>query len=237
MVPVGSLSLPTKADYRVGGRAPKMVAPIDREPKPTPARQAANPAGETFCQEKKAVKPVFNEDELRGGVAGLARRISADWCNSADGDRRPLVVVGVLTGCVIMLADLVRQLEMPMRIGFVRASSYRGKTTHPGSVIVRRDMLPDICGQDVLIVDDIFDTGQTLRKLTTQLTELGPRSIKSAVLLRKRGRRKVDLNPDYVGLETPDQFVVGYGLDYNDMYRNLPYLAALEPHELDEGTG
>jgi hypoxanthine phosphoribosyltransferase len=96
-------------------------------------------------------------------------------------------------------------------------------------------LIPDIFGRDVLLVDDIFDTGHTLLEVISLLDELGPKSIRSAVLLRKHGRQEVDVQPDFVAFEIPDQFVVGYGLDYRDAYRNLPYVAALEPEDLGEG--
>ena len=97
-------------------------------------------------------------------------------------------------------------------------------------------MMPDIAGRDVLLVDDIFDTGHTLFEVIAELDQFDPRSIRSAVLLLKRGRQEVPFRPDYIGFEIPDEFVVGYGLDYRDAYRNLPYLAALEPQDIEGGT-
>ena len=94
--------------------------------------------------------------------------------------------------------------------------------------------MPDISGREVLLIDDIFDTGHTLDELITLMNDLGPATIRSAVLLRKRGRQEVDLEPDFVGFDIPNEFVVGYGLDYEDDYRNLPYVAALEPHEIEK---
>ena len=148
----------------------------------------------------------------------------------------PLTIIGVLTGSVVLLADLIRLLRMPLRVGVVQCRSYRGKTTTPGSLTVSSDLLPDVRGHRVVLVDDIFDTGQTLEQLLVQFDEMAPRSLQSAVLLRKRGRQRVAVQPDYVAFEIPDEFVVGYGLDYHDAYRNLPYVAALEAHEL-EGPG
>jgi len=176
------------------------------------------------------VQRIFDETEIRGGVTRLAAEISRDY-----GDKS-LTVVGVLTGCVVFLADLIRLLDMPIRIGWVRASSYRGNATAPGQLVVHHDMLPPIEGQEVLIVDDIYDTGHTLETLIEQMQPLSPSSVRSAVLFRKRGRQQVSREPNYVGLEIPDRFVVGYGLDYDDMYRNLPYLAALDADELG-GSG
>jgi hypoxanthine phosphoribosyltransferase len=137
-----------------------------------------------------------------------------------------------MTGSVVLLADLIRRLDMPLRVGVMQASSYRGATTTRGELTINLEMTPDIRDRDVLLVDDIFDTGHTLEKTIAKLWELRPTSIRSAVLLRKLGRQEVAATPDYVAFEIPDEFVVGYGLDYRDEYRNLPYLAALEPADL-----
>jgi hypoxanthine phosphoribosyltransferase len=169
------------------------------------------------------VKTLLSEDQLRDGVKRLAREVSDCY------DGRPLTIVGVLTGSLVVLADLIRHLEMPLRVGLVQARSYRGEVTRPGELSINADLLPDIRGRDVLLLDDIFDTGHTLRGLVAQLDKLGPKSVRIAVLLKKRGRQEVELVPDFIGFEIPGEFVVGYGLDYNDLYRNLPYLAALEP--------
>ncbi len=144
---------------------------------------------------------------------------------------RPLTVIAVMTGSIIFLADLIRKLDMPLRVGVIQARSYAG--TERGSLAVNADMLPDVAGRDVLVLDDIFDTGHTLREVLVFLDELGARSIRTAVLVLKQGKQLVSLRPDYVGFEIPDVFVVGYGLDYNDAYRNLPYLAALEPADIE----
>jgi hypoxanthine phosphoribosyltransferase len=172
---------------------------------------------------ENAVKTLLSEEQLREGVRRLAAEISTKYKG------RPLTIVGVLTGSLVVLADLIRHLDMPLRVGLVQARSYRGEATWPGELSINAAMLPDIKGRDVLLLDDIFDTGHTLRGLLAQLDKLGPQSVRIAVLLKKRGRQEVELTPDYVGFEIPDEFVVGYGLDYNDLYRNLPYLAALEP--------
>ena len=138
---------------------------------------------------------------------------------------RPLTVIAVMTGSIIFLADLIRKLDMPMRVGVIQARSYEG--TERGALSVNADMLPDVAGRDVLVVDDIFDTGQTLLEVLTFLDELSPRSVRSAVLVLKQGKQRVGLRPNYVGFEIPDVFVVGYGLDYNDEFRHLPFLAEL----------
>jgi len=144
---------------------------------------------------------------------------------------RPLTAIAVMTGSIIFLADLIRKLDMPLRVGVIQARSYLG--TQRGTLSVNADMLPEIAGRDVLVIDDIFDTGHTLVEVLSFLRELRPRSIRTAVLVLKKGKQAVELRPDYVGFEIPDVFVVGYGLDYNDAYRNLPYLAALEPSDIE----
>jgi hypoxanthine phosphoribosyltransferase len=127
----------------------------------------------------------------------------------------------------MFLADLVRQLDLPLRIGLLQASSYRGKNTSPGQLQVGPELVPDVRNRHVLLLDDILDTGKTLSHLVGHLNNLGTSSVRVAVLLRKRGRQEVPLEPDYCGFDIPDVFVVGYGLDFNDEYRHLPYVAML----------
>lgn len=175
------------------------------------------------------MKVLLTETQLRKGVAELAEKIGTEY------GKRPLTIIGVLTGSLMLLADLVRQLEMPLRVGVVQASSYRGSTTR-GALRINSDLMPDIQQREVLLIDDIFDTGHTLVEVTRLMREMGPESVRSAVLLRKLGRQEVDFQPDYVAFDIPDKFVVGYGLDYQDEYRNLPFVAYLEPDDLrDEG--
>lgn len=145
---------------------------------------------------------------------------------------RPLTIVAIMTGSLVVLADLSRQLTMPVRISLIQASSYRGGT-EAGQLWIRDDMMLDVSGRDVLILDDIFDTGKTLKAVVQCVLQMGPRSLASAVLLHKRGRQVVDMQPDFVAFHIPDEFVVGYGLDYQDLYRNLPFLAVLEPSEIN----
>ena len=132
---------------------------------------------------------------------------------------------------MVLLADMIRKLSMPLRVGVVQASSYRGATQR-GPLVINSDLMPDIANQDVLVLDDIFDTGNTLVELLALMDQLGPTSIRTAVLLRKLGQQEVDLQPDFVGFDIPNEFVVGYGLDYQDEFRNLPYVACLEPDDL-----
>lgn len=161
-------------------------------------------------------------DRIRERVVELARQIDRDYH-----DRRPITIVGVLTGSLMFLADLVRQLDFPLRIGLIQASSYRGATTTPGELVISADMALDVRGRHILLLDDILDTGQTLSHLVRHIHGLGCASLRTAVLLRKQGRQEVVIEPDYCGFDIPDAFVVGYGLDYNDEFRNLPSIAVL----------
>ena len=145
-----------------------------------------------------------------------------------------MTIIGVLTGSVVLLADVIRKLEMPLRVGVVQTSSYEG--TERGALTINAEMMLDITDRDVLLIDDIFDTGHTLTEVIDLMNGLGPASLKSAVLLCKTGRQEVDWRPDYVAFDIPDEFVVGYGLDFNDEYRNLPYLASLEPSDIASST-
>lgn len=177
------------------------------------------------------MQTLITAERIRERVAEVA----ADIARDAHG--RPLTIVGVLTGCLIFLADLVRQLDLPIRIHLVQASSYRGAATAPGELVLRLDTLPDLAGRNVLLVDDILDTGHTLDRMLAVLRGLGPASLRSAVLLCKQGRLQADVRADYVGFCIPDAFVVGYGLDYNDEYRHLPYIGVLGPEDTVPGHG
>ncbi|NUQ66138.1 MAG: hypoxanthine phosphoribosyltransferase [Pirellulales bacterium] len=178
------------------------------------------------------MKVLLTEDQLQQAIRRMAGEIAEHYRD------RPLTIVGVMIGSIVLLADLIRLLDMPLRVELVQARSYRRNSTRPGPLVLNLDLLSsDVRDRDVLLVDDIFDTGHTLWELVPQLDELGPASIRTAVLLRKQGRCEVPIQPDYVGFDIPDAFVVGYGLDYNDLYRNLPYVAALESGEIREETG
>lgn len=168
------------------------------------------------------MKILLSADDIQRRVAEMAGQIAADYRG------QPVTIVGVLTGCLIFLADLVRHLDLPLRIALVQASSYRGETTTAGTLRVQPELLPDLHGRHVLLLDDILDTGQTLVALREHLQGLGVASLRIGVLLRKVGRQQIALEPDYRGFDIPDAFVVGYGLDYNDEYRHLPYIAILD---------
>ncbi|MEX2317789.1 MAG: hypoxanthine phosphoribosyltransferase [Pirellulales bacterium] len=172
------------------------------------------------------MKTLLTKDQLHAGVVRMAGAITACY------ESRPLTVVGVLTGSVVVVADLIRLIDLPVRVGMIAASSYRGTATTPGQLVINDELMLDIAGRDVLLVDDIFDTGHTLVEVMEKMRSYGPASLRTAVLLKKKGRQEVDYKPDFVGFEIPNEFVVGYGLDYADMFRNLPDLAVLEPAEL-----
>ena len=155
--------------------------------------------------------------------------MAADIARVYEG--KPVTVVGILTGCLIFTADLIRRIDLPLRVAFVTASSYRGETTIPGRLEIRDELLPDLTGRHVLLLDDILDTGKTLTRVVSHLLDRGAESVKVGVLLRKIGRQEVPFEPDFVGFTIPDRFVVGYGLDFNDEHRHLPYIGVLAPGE------
>jgi hypoxanthine phosphoribosyltransferase len=180
------------------------------------------------------MKILLSKEDLHDGVTRIADEIAGAY------ESQQLTIVGVLTGSVVLLADLIRLIDLPMRVGVLQASSYRGATTTRGELVINSELMLDISGRDVLLVDDIFDTGHTLVQVMEKMRDFEPSSIRSAVLLRKQGRQEVDYAPDFIAFDIPDEFVVGYGLDYEDMYRNLPYLAALERADIEkhiEATG
>lgn len=170
------------------------------------------------------MKTLLDENQVRQGVERLASQIVDAY------GQRPVTIIAVMTGSIVLMADLIRLLTMPLRVGVVQASSYKG--TQRGKLTINAEMMPDIYNRDVLLVDDIFDTGHTLQEVVRLMHGLGPKSIKTAVLLTKQGRTEVSMRPDFTAFEIPDEFVVGYGLDYQDHYRNLREIVALEPADL-----
>jgi hypoxanthine phosphoribosyltransferase len=168
------------------------------------------------------MKVLITTEQIQARVVELSRQISRDYAG------RPITLLGVLNGSLMFLADLVRKLDLRSRIGFIQASSYRGATTTPRDLEVNAGLVPDIRGKHVLLLDDILDSGQTLVRLVDHMRGLEPASLKIAVMLRKSGRQQVPCEPDYCGFEIPDVFVVGYGMDYDDEYRQLPYVAELD---------
>lgn len=168
------------------------------------------------------MKRLFAEGEVRRRVNRMAREISRDFAG------REVLLVGVLKGAFIFLSDLSRRLAFPVKVDFIRLASYGGGTESSGKVRITKDLEISPRGRDVLVVDDIVDTGVTLEYLFRRLKARRPRSLKSVVLLDKPSRRKVPFRPDYAGFTIPDRFVVGYGLDFKEEYRNLRGIYVLE---------
>ena len=163
------------------------------------------------------LKVLVSEEELKAKVAELGAQISKDY------EGKNLVLVSILKGSVVFMADLMRAVSIPCSIDFMVVSSYGGgNTTSTGLVKIIKDL-------DVLIVEDILDTGITLSNLVPMLKMRNPNSVKICTILDKPSRRKADIAPDYEGFAVPDEFVVGYGLDYDEKYRNLPYIGVLKP--------
>ncbi len=179
------------------------------------------PPGSSQPIGRDAVRCLISEDEIRRAVSDLGRKVSDDYRD------QPLTILGVLTGSIMLVTDLIRQIELPLRLGLIQASSYRGTATSPGQLTVNTSLVPDVTDRDVLLVDDIFDTGRTIQGVVERLHDFRPRSIRVAVLLWKQSRTVVDFAPDYYCFAIPDEFVVGYGLDFNDEYRHLPYIGVL----------
>jgi hypoxanthine phosphoribosyltransferase len=171
------------------------------------------------------MQPLIPAEAIRARIDQMAGEIVRAY------DGRPVTAVGILTGCVVFLADLIRRIDLPLRVAFLTASSYRGTATSPGKLVIRDELLPDLTGRDVLLLDDILDSGKTLARVVAHLVDRGAASVKVGVLLRKIGRQEVPFEPDFVGFTIPDAFVVGYGLDYNDEYRHLPFIGVLPTGE------
>lgn len=166
-------------------------------------------------------RTLLSADEIQNRVAELAEEIAA------QSQGMDLVLVGALRGAFIFLADLVRKLSVPVAVDFLAASSYGSATDSSGDVRISLDLKASIRDRDVILVEDIVDTGYTLQALLRHLEAHHPRTLRSCALLSKPSRRIVSVEADWTGFEIPDEFVVGYGLDYSERYRDLPYLASL----------
>ncbi len=173
--------------------------------------------------EKDINKVLISEEELHAGIARIAAEIRRDY------EGKDLLLIGVLKGAVIFLSDLSREIALPLEMDFMAVSSYGDRTQSSGVVRILKDLDESIEGRNVLIVEDIIDSGLTLHYLLKTLQTRNPASLKVAVLLDKAERREIDVQIDYRAFDIPDEFVVGYGLDYKGLYRNLPYLAILKP--------
>jgi len=172
---------------------------------------------------REVERVLITEEQFARRVKTLARKIERDFHG------REMVVISLLSGTVMFLADLMRHLNLPMRLDFIGVSSY-GPGTESGDLVFTKELRIDVRGRDVLLVDDILDTGKTLSRVLPKLRALKPRRIKVCVLLDKPSRRVEKIKADYVGFAVPDFFVVGYGLDFAERYRNLPFVGVLHPH-------
>ena len=181
---------------------------------------ATTPPPEHLLEEVESV--LIGEMEIAARVRELAADIERDFVD------QDLLVVALLTGTVPFMADLIRHITLPLRLDFMGVSSY-GNNTAPGELVFTKELRLEALNRDVLLVDDILDTGKTLRAVIDKLNALEPRSLKTCVLLEKKSRRAEKITADYVGFEVPDAFVVGYGLDYAERYRNLPFIGILKP--------
>ena len=181
----------------------------------------ANPLLPEHLQ-KEVENVLIDEKQIAARVSELAADIERDFIE------RDLLVVALLTGTVPFLADLIRNITLPLRLDFMGVSSY-GNNTAPGELVFTKELKLEAKNRDVLIVDDILDTGKTLRAVMDKLDALQPRSLRTCVMLEKKSRRSENITADYVGFDVPDAFVVGYGLDYAEKYRNLPFIGVLKP--------
>ena len=177
---------------------------------------------------KDIEKILVTKEELNGLARKLGQQITKDYAG------KKLLVVGVLKGSVYFLTDLSRYIDLPCHIDFIQASSYGAGTESSGTVKIIKDIDDDLTGFDVLLVEDILDTGRTLKYIHDMLKTRNPDSIAVATLLDKPARRIADIKADYVGVDVPNEFVVGYGLDYNQYYRNLPYIGVLKKEVYDK---
>jgi hypoxanthine phosphoribosyltransferase len=172
---------------------------------------------------KEVERVLITEEQIARRIRTLAREIERDFRG------REMVVVSLLSGTVMFLADLMRHLNLPLRLDFIGVSSY-GLGTESGDLVFTKELRLDVRGRDVLLVDDILDTGKTMSRVLPKIRALKPRRIKLCVLLDKPSRRVEKVKADYIGFEIPDFFVVGYGLDFAERYRNLPFVGVLHPH-------
>jgi len=172
---------------------------------------------------KEVERVLITDEQIARRIRQMAREIEHDFRG------REMVVVSLLNGTVMFLADLIRHLSLPLRLDFMGVSSY-GAGTESGELVFTKELRLDMRGRDVLLIDDILDTGRTMSRVLPKLRALKPRRIKICVLLDKPSRRIENVKANYIGFEIPDYFVVGYGLDFAERYRNLPFVGVLHPH-------
>lgn len=170
---------------------------------------------------KKDIKVLYTMEEIQKRIKELGEEITKDY------NGKELIVICILKGAIFYTVDLVKNIDLDLNLEFMKVSSYEG-TESTGVITIKQDITCDIKGKDVLVVEDIIDTGRTLRVLREELLKRGPSSLKITTFLDKKERREVEMEADYVGYEIPNKFVVGYGLDVDEKYRNLPYIGYIE---------
>lgn len=168
-------------------------------------------------------KVVVTEEEISKKVKEISLTLAEEYRD------KDLTLIGILNGSLVFLSDLIRLLPFSLRLDTIGASTYGSSTSPKAETLLLTKLRVDVEGRDVLLVDDIIDTGRTLRRVVDDIKNCNPRSLKTCVLLDRKSRRSEDISPDYTGFEIGDDFVVGYGLDYNNRYRNLPCIAILKP--------
>jgi len=166
-------------------------------------------------------KPLITKSDIQKRVQELGSTISRDY------DGEPLLVVGVMKGAFIFLADLIRTIRRPITVDYLGLSAFQSRSKGRGAVRISSDLNENIAGKNVLVVEDIINSGLTMEYIVKMLSAREPKSVRVCTFLDKVEKRRADLKPDYVGFTIPDKYVVGYGLDYQDQYRNLPYIATL----------
>ena len=172
---------------------------------------------------KAVEKILITESELTKRIKELGEEITNDYKDKED-----ILIVGILKGSVIFLSDLIRNINLPVKMDFMTVSSYGNGAVCTGKITIKKDLDTDICGKHIIIAEDIIDSGITLSNLCKLLSERKPASIKICTLLDKKERREAEINVDYTGFEIPNEFIIGYGLDYAEKYRNIPYIGVLK---------
>lgn len=173
----------------------------------------------------KIGKIMLNEKQIAERIEAMAEQINRDY------EGKELIVLGILKGCFVFMSDLIRKLDCDVRTYFMEVSSYQNGTVSTGTIVIKKDLDVDIEGKDVLIAEDIIDSGNTLSQLTKILEERNPKSVKVCTLLSKPARREVEFEADYTGFEIEDKFIIGYGLDCAEQFRQLPYIAEVDISE------
>jgi hypoxanthine phosphoribosyltransferase len=201
---------------------------MEQERKRSPRVDSALAHGLLRSMQGDIDRVLFDEPAIHKRLDEMAAQITADYRG------RELTVIAVLTGTLVFTSDLLRRIPLPLKLDCLSAVSYHGRAQTSGQVIFDQVAFPDVAGCDILILDDILDSGHTLAAVREKLEATKPRSVRICVLLSKRKQRAREIDPDYIGFEIEDEFVVGYGLDFMERYRNLPYIGVLRKELLQQ---